>query len=765
MAKPGAFAGKSDLATVGFATTYYLSWGSFRLGDDTLLLPAVNQTATGALTQVVFYETATAGVYNCQLANGQWIAFATDIGLNWLTLSPQFADAIAITLDPAGQGGWTVDVGQGAQKVYYSVEQNAPILTLNPSSSSGTEFAPTVVTPSLAQMKASDGKGVDLTGVWFEDADLSGIDFTGADFTDTHMDGATCTGTTLSECKFIRTTWGCATADDATLDKADFTEADLTDAAWGAPKSAKSMVLSKVKAAGATLGNATKAVPMDGAVLSDGDFTGADLSKLSLKAANLGSGTFLNAKLDGVDLTGADLTRGLFQGALIRKDAVLAKVTGQGANFIGANLSGADLTKARMGSRAFLFTLDGSFADVLDGNSFPTPALVSTFSSNGVTLSDTAPIEVLAEGKAWAIDDPTNGPFSLSVDEQGTIPVYRDTNLPPAVLSSAVLSGANASSANFTGADLTGVQWNGSGSSLDHAELTGASLADSLLVDLDLTQAYLSGATLSRAILSNANLDGTVIASGPSGEATRFDGTHLEGASFGAATILLGGFYQAAIALYDGVPLFELPLTAKSDLTDSGLQNLASDFAKAGFPFGDTAAIDTVEFWRIDNTADPDHSSPRAYQVELLGGKYQVFDGDTAKFLFTLNPSFAAQLNASTASAQLVSAFSTAGFSLADSAPIASGSKWQITAGSDAGYGGTANYGYFTVTETSDALPVYGSVLLKLRDWDVYPTGIAFAGTSAFDKALSPDTVGPAGLPYRLVQTGQLSLTAYLTLG
>ncbi|MBO0902172.1 pentapeptide repeat-containing protein [Jiella sonneratiae] len=766
MAGPGSFAGKSDFASVGFSPTYHLSYRAFKLSNDRdILLPAMNASAAGPLTRVSFYEIAgKAGSYRGRMANGRWIAFDRSTGLNWLTLAAELDAAIAITPDLSGQGGWKVDVGDGPQDVYYSVEQFAPILTLNPSESAGTVFAATVVTPSLATMRANGGRNADLSGVILDGADLSGIDFTGADFSQASLDGATCTATVFKSCRFEAASWGSATADAAVLDAADFTGADLSGAAWGRPASATGIVLTNCRAGGARLGDKSAALAMAGANLTGGDFTGADLSKAVLTGATLGRGSFERCRFDGADLSGADLTGGFFLGASMRGSASLARVRAQGANFVRADLSGADLSKAQMGSRTFLFYLAESFAADLDRYSFPQPGLIQAFSQNGVTLSQTAPVVVVAAGEAWQIDDPDHGPFTLGRNDQGTISVYRDTTLPPATLSGATLTGVNAASADFAGADLSGVIWNGSGASLDHATLGGATFAGSLLVGIDLTQAVLSGTDFSGAVLCQAKFLRTAIAAGRDGGVTRFDGAHLEGAAFDDASNLGGGYFRAAVALYEGVPLFRLPASAAKDLTPAGLAALAPLFVAAGFPIGATATIATVDFWTLDNAADPDRSSPRSYRVELLGANYQVFDGANAVFLFTLNAAFASQLRRATASAQLVSAFATAGFSLAAAAPITSGRNWQIRAGEDAGFAGPANYGQFTVTCGDGDLPVCGSVLLRLRDFDAYPTGIAFAGTSRFDRSLSADTVGPAGYPYRFVTEGRIGLLDYLTL-
>ncbi len=766
MSAAGVFAGKSTFASSGVSKKLYMSFEIFKIsGSRDLLLPAMNQPLVSANSYVTLYANANlANSFHCQMANGNWIAFDNSTGLNWLTLSPDPAAAIAITFQPSGQTlTWKTDVGQGLQQIYYSIEEFAPILTLNPSSSAGTAFSPAVVTPSLAELKQKGGRNANLTGVDLTGADLSGIDFTAANLSDASVDAANCKGTDFSDTKCRSIVWGSATADDAVLDKADFSKANLTAAAWGTPASAKGIVMTDCQAGGSVLGSAGESLEMTGANLSQGQFEGADLRRVELSNAQLGSGNFERCIFDGANLNGADLTRGFFLRASFKGGALLNGVKAQAANFIAADLTGADLTRAQLGSRAFLFYLAKNFAQSLDNNKFPQPALIEAFAGKGITLNASAPVVVITKAEVWRIEDNASGPFALNVNDQGSISVYRDTSLPAATLSGANCAGAIASSANLVGADLSKVRWNGSGSTLDHAELTGASFIGALLVGLDLTQANLSGADFSDAILCQSRLQNTLIGSSGAANPTRFGSAQLQGGDFRAATILSAGFFRAGVALELGVPLFTLPLSAQSDLTQQNLSKLADRFARAGFPFGEGARVVKLETWSIDNALDPNSSSPRTYRVELYSGKYQVFDGGDGKYLFDLNPSFGPQLQKSEASAQLVSGFSAAGYSLVTGAPISAGTQWSITAGPEAVFAGPSNYGYFNITPGPEALTVFGATLLRLRDWDDYPGGVAFAGTTAFTTALAPDVIGPAGYPYSFVTSERMSLVEFLT--
>lgn len=764
MAAPGEFAGKQSFASTGVEAFVYLSYMEFRLGNGrSILLPAMCATSLSKSTLVTLYQVPqSSDQYFCQLANGQWISFDASTGLNWLTLDENPDNAIPISFSGTTQNRvWKIDIGNGPQQVYYSTETAAPLLTLNETPSSGEAFTVSITTPSLASMRVSGGKNADLENVDFDSQDLSNIDFTQANFSNARLNGANCDNTVLTKAIFHHTVWGSATANNAVLDEADLTTAVLTDAAWGKPKSAKNITLSSVQAERSTLGNHDTTLDMSGAVVTGANFSHADISNVDLTRATLSDSRFDGCIFNGSKLDHAKLRQSLFLHAKLR-NCTLTHVSAQGANFTGADLSYAVLTKAQLGSRSFLFYLDSKFISVLDNNSYPQPSLISAFASHGVSLSDQAPIIVIIESKSWMIEDDDTGPFSLLIDENGMIGVYRQTDLAPASLAQAICLDTQASSANFAGANMVGIAWYGTGATLDHADLQSANLSNSLMVSTNLTQAFLSGANFTNSILCQANMSGTVVASGCVAEPTQFNYAHTEGVSFDDATLISANFVSAGIALPMGVPLFTMPCSERSNLNNAGMPKLSPFFTAAGFPFGDNATIETVKFWDINNAADPDKSSPASYVVELSAGKYQVFDGINGRYLFLLSSTFAPQLNAATASATLVSGFQSAGYSLVEGAPISSGSKWMITAAPDSGFIRNVNYGYFTIFANTDNLNVYGSVLLKLRDWSNYPGGIAFSGTSQFDLSISSQVLGPAGYPYSLVKSGEISLLDYL---
>jgi hypothetical protein len=171
-----------------------------------------------------------------------------------------------------------------------------------------------------------------------------------------------------------------------------------------------------------------------------------------------------------------------------------------------------------------------------------------------------------------------------------------------------------------------------------------------------------------------------------------------------------------------------------------------------------------VSSWFLDNHNDTDPSRPpQLYWVQ--GQQLRVFDGETGKYLFQL-PADAARLLASpTASQTLVDYFSQARYSLDPKAPITSQSYWEIRVSEDAPQVQAASYPRLRVFAGTGSLPVYGSVLVALRDWPQYADGLAFGATQALDAALNPASLGPSGYPRAWVDQKLLDWEALMTVG
>ena len=513
-------------------------------------------------------------------------------------------------------------------------------------------------------------------------------------------------------------------------------------------------MLTGCNAAGAILGTPGPQPPAQkldctGANLAGGDFTRADLSWLNLTGATAAGARFDGAVLDHAILDGAGLRDAVAAGASLRY-ASLVGCQAQGANCTHADLSYADLTRARMGTRAYLASLDGDaskFAAELDSKPYPQPDLMAAFQARGIPVGAEDAVSVVRPGQVWELTDPA-GPYRLELGPSGQIDVFLDpANLRPAVLAGATCLGAKGPRASLAGADLRGVQWHGAGATLSQADLAGAALCGAMLAQLDLTQAYLDGADLSSAVLVEATIRGCRVGSGADGRAVSLEHALLHEADFSDSTLLGALLVDAAVATAAGVPLFTLPATDTPSLTQAGIATLAPAFAAAGYPLGQEPTVTRAQQWLLDNSACTDQSAPKHYRVSIVAGQLWVFD-DHGSSLFRLLASEQPLLAQPTASQRLVDAFAGNGFTLVPGAPITVTGWWEVTPGADAPAAGPVAYPTLRVFSEAGLLRVYGSVLVLLRDWAaLLPSGLAFKATQALDTAMDPPSIGPCGLP------------------
>lgn len=756
----GAFMGKMTFASTDASHPAFLSVLATRAAPrEILYFPAMSAASAGASERCTVYQQSD-GTLRLQMGNQMWVAVNATLGNLVLVSNPADAAPLQFGGTPWGQE-WQVKAAGTWQSVVYYPGTSTPVLTINAATGDASTFEPKVVTPSLAALVASGScPGADLSQVVLNGAAMRCIDLTGADLTGASLVAADLSGCVLAGVNFTSAALAGVRFDGAVLDGADMTRAILAAPGWGAPASAKQLVLAGCQANGALLGGQSTPLDCSGANLSGGDFAGADLSGLLLKGANLGRANLVECKLSGAVLDGADLTGCLAIGASFTS-ASMRDVKAHGANFVRADFSAADLSQAQMGARTFLFTLAASLVGDL-GHPYPDAALQSAFAQQGVTLSPQAAISVLVAGSRWEIDNP-DGPYLLIFTGSG-IDVFLESSTPsPAILRGALCLGARASGASLGAADLRGVRWFGSGASLDHADLEGAVLAGSLLASLDLTQAFLSGADLSDCVLVQAKMACCTVNADVGGRAFSLEGAQLQGCDFGDTTLLGAVLVDAGVALAQGVPLFSLPVTDVDYLTPARLATLERAFDEAGYPIGSSPSLQTVQLWNVDNSSDPNPSDPASYLVKTLQGQLWVFDGATSTSLFTLPPSAAPLLAVSTPSPQLISDFGQAGYGLGASAMITNESYWQITTSADAGLVGPFGYSALRVVLQATALQVFGAGTLRLRDWPQYPAGLAFQATGDLQQALSAGCVGPAGYPAAAAQSGQLNWQDFFT--
>ncbi len=706
------FAGKSAFASVGTTTSSYLTVLVRREANrPTLYFPAMLGSGQAGEFAWILYATAD-GTLRIQLPDPDprkrmWIAYDATQGNLDLTTDQTQAAAVTLSGTPPGQG-WQIASSAGPLTVGYYPDLSEPVLTTNSAEGFQPAFAPTVVTPSPADIvKAGGCRGADLTNVVLAGVSLAGADLTGAKFTGASLVGIELTG--------------------AVLDQADMTQATLGSPSWGAPASAKGLILTQCSAAGAVLGGQAQPLDCSGATLSGGDFSGANLRGLIL--SNPRSNPPLYATAAGAIMTGADLTSAILDGAdlsnvvamrAILRRASLKNVRGPNAVLIRADLSNADLSQAQLGAKTYLFQIAGSLAEDLGSNAYPTTALIAAFAHGGVTLSPEAPITVLVRQARWEIGDP-QGPYLLMQVAAGIDVFLAAPNLTPAVLRGATCLGTKAPGAGLSGADLRGVSWYGSGATLDHADLENACLADSLLASTDFTQAFLSGADLSKAVLAQATFQGCNIGTGVGSQPFSLEGAQIQGCDFTNANLRGALLVDAGVSFPEGVPLFVLPGTDAQYLTQAGLATLSPKFTAAGYPLGASPSVSFVQAWSIDNSKDPLTSDPAHYLVRSVGGQLEVFDGVSNTYYFSLPTSDAGQLNAANPSQVLISAFCENGYGLVTCATITKSPYWSIQAGADAAPAEPFGYRLFTVVETDATLTVFGSTLLLLRDWPEYP--------------------------------------------
>jgi uncharacterized protein YjbI with pentapeptide repeats len=758
------FAGKTAFASVGMAVPAYLAVLARKDGGKgpTLYFPALLGSGQPGEFACLLYAAAD-GTLRIQLPNLMWIAHDVTLGNLYLTVDLAQAAVVTLSGAPAGRG-WQIASNAGPLTVGYYPDTTPPVLTTNSAEGFQPAFEPTVVTPSAADIvKAGACPGADLANAVLDGLSLAGADLTRANFTGASVICGDLSGCTLTSAAFQGATLTGVGFAGAVLDRADMTRALLGAPSWGAPVSAKGLILTQCRAVGAVLGGQAQPLDCTGATLSGGDFTGAKLRGLILSKATAAGAILAGADLTSAVLDGADLSNIVATGAILRK-ASLKNVRGSNAVLIRADLSGADLSQASLGAKTFLFQISSSFATDLGGNAYPTKALIAAFAQSGVKLSPGAPITVLAPQARWEIGDPL-GPYLLIQVTAGIDVFLAAPDLTPAVLRGATCLGTKAPGAGLSGADLRGVCWYGTGATLDHADLENACLAGSLLASTDFTQAFLSGADFSNAVLVQAIFRDCRIGTGSASQPFSLEGAQIQGGNFTNANLRGALLVDAGVSLPlpEGVPLFVLPGTDAQYLTPAGIATLAPAFTEAGYPLGTSPTVSLVSAWRIDNSSDPISSDPTSYFVRSTGGQLQVFDGVSNCYYFPLSGSFVGQLGAAKPSQALINAFAASNYGLVASATIASSPYWAIQAGADAMPAGSFGYSRFTVVATCATLTVYGSTLLLLRDWPQYPDGLAFAATAELKSALNPGCLGPSGAPMSWVAAGRQSWTQFLT--
>lgn len=760
----GRFAGKvafgSTLASV--PTRYLTTIMVKRPGRPSLHLPGMAAESVTASERCILYARGD-GSIALQLGDLLWVAFDEDQG--WLTTTSDQNYAAALTFGgpPTGRN-WQVATSSGPAIVSYTVDGPTPLLTINGGEGSSEAFAPTLLTPSLDAIgQAKSCRQGDLADVDLRGTDLHGIDLRSAWLARTQLDGASLAACDLTGAVFDEAVLGSTNFDGAVLDSARFVGTMMDKSAWGAPSSAKGVVLTGCHAYGAALGGQSRSLDCSGAILSGGDFRGADLRRLLLRGAIANGALLSGCRLDGAVLDGANLTDAIADGATLA-GASLRGVTAHGASFAYADLSAADLTRARMGTKRWLFTLPESVVTELGTKPYAQPDLIKAFRANGVSISPEDAVKIVTAGRRWQLTDP-HAIYDLILSQPQSIDVFSvSPGLRPAVLRRARCPQARASGASLSGADLRGVLWYGKPATLDHADLEDAAMTGAYLPETDFTQAYLSGTDLSGAVLVQSRLRGCTIGPSSSGRAFSLEGSLLHGADFTDTTMLGALLVDAAVATQRGVPLFCLPVSARSQLTTDGLKEIAHLFDEVGRTLGTAPTVTVIQQWLLDNSQNTDPGMPAAYVAKLVGTQLAGYDAAGSKMLFSLPLSLASLLTGPTAPPALVNAIARSGpYTLAPDAPITAQQHWEIDVGRDAPATSSATYQRLRVFADVDAVPVYGAVLVTPHGWPTLTATLAFGPTRAIETALNPQSLGPNGAPRAWSDRGLTTVERLLT--
>ncbi|HZW53655.1 MAG TPA: pentapeptide repeat-containing protein, partial [Candidatus Elarobacter sp.] len=519
MPSGAVFAGKATFGSDGSAPRAWLTVGEFEIDDgETLLLPIVRAPSAGYEQRLIAYERSGGGtlLQILRLRQGRaerwWLALIAAFG--WIGLVPEGEPERASAFEPVPDGAAATRLYllDGARRpVTYTTGASGLLTVLG---ASARAFATERITPPLAEIRAHGGANADLGDVDLRGESLAGVGLSGASFVRAQLAGTVFDGADVSGAAFAGATLDEAAFAGATLDGADFTGTAIAAVRWNAPKSARGIVLARCSGRGTRLGVPGARTPLDasGADLSNADLRGAVLDRCDLSDANL-TGALI---ADGASAAGAIFDRAQLTGAVgsyaIFRDAQFKRARGAGAVFAGADLRGAVLDGAQFGTKALLFGLDRAYAAELDRDRYPSPGLVTAFTSHGAPITPHSEIDVVVASKRWRIAgtrtvyeiaDP-GGPAPLDVyDTAGVVA--------PAVFAGARLDGARALGAGLSGTDLSRVRWGGGVSSFANADCTGASFAGAQLVDIDASQALLDGASFADAVLIGVRLGGARI--------------------------------------------------------------------------------------------------------------------------------------------------------------------------------------------------------------------------------------------------------------
>ena len=208
----------------------------------------------------------------------------------------------------------------------------------------------TVEQVRTALAEATAGHAADFSGKNLSELDLSGLDFSHA-----NLAGADLFGAKLVGAKFLGANLRGARLDLAWIMRTDFSGADLSKVSLFGPVVSTTMAAAPASEAprftGADLSGARIIARFNGIDMRGARFVGARLG-VDLKNQPMGQmrNDFTSSDLTGADLSGADINRAVLAFAKLADanltGAVLFRADLSGADLTGADVTGADLTEA-----------------------------------------------------------------------------------------------------------------------------------------------------------------------------------------------------------------------------------------------------------------------------------------------------------------------------------------------------------------------------------------------------------------------------------
>lgn len=532
-------------------------------------------------------------------------------------------------------------------------------------------------------LAGADFTGAQLEGTTFDGADLTGADFRGASlgYSATFNRSTSFVSADLTEACFANLALPTVRFDFADLDCSDFFGADVRDSHFGPRITAAPPGGScRTSFAAAILG--CEFIPQ--------------WKQLDLRAANvqecydrLAGADFSGGWMSGIIFSGLDLTGSRWVGTCAQRTffvaATLDDAVLSGIDLRGSQLSTASARRSRIDQQARL----------------------SGANLTGVNLEGAN-----LEGAVFEAAD----------------------GWPTANLSLAFLANARLTDAALDNVNLSHASFYGNEASADNASMTHVDFANANLSGADLTDGELLGVRLDSANLVNTRLRGANLRPVNGTIGSSLVQASLQGADLTEAQLQGANLANAAVALDQGVPLFQAAPELAADLDRRWLSaEVVDEFTQHGLALVPCAmpsvGVEAVgSSWRIVTfyPVGPSGATFRAFALARTGTGVSV-SGATlqagATPLFQVSdPDGAIRdgLDDGLLASRLLAAFSDEGYPLPPcSNPeievVAAGGSWTLT--EQALSANTASLGYtgFRLILEGGPIEVYGAVMTVVR--------------------------------------------------